>query len=196
MAVRSDRCLRASIKGAAHPVRPSVVVAGLCRQLGGHARPFPDVILCNNKDDNCDGDVDEGFVDWDSAPGGPGHEGCDGRDNNSIADCLDNCPAVDNEDQADSDLSVSVVDDFESEALGLWTHVDATNGVAGGCIINPGPGCWEAAVVTDALDGSFSARLLADSTASRPPYNVIAAISSPTSTRTFRRSMVTPFRVT
>ena len=43
--------------------------------------------ICNGKDDDCDGLIDEGFD----------------MDNDGVADCYDNCPTVSNPNQADSD---------------------------------------------------------------------------------------------
>ena len=56
---------------------------------------------CNDVDDDCDGETDEGFPDSD----GDGIPDCltNDDDGDGVADWLDNCPAVSNPDQADFD---------------------------------------------------------------------------------------------
>jgi len=57
--------------------------------------------LCDGKDNNCSGEVDEGFGDRD----GDGLRDCVDLDDDGdgIKDMIDNCPAVYNPDQADGD---------------------------------------------------------------------------------------------
>ena len=57
--------------------------------------------LCDSKDNNCNGEVDEGFGDRD----GDGIKDCIDYDDDGdgIKDMIDNCPAVYNPDQADGD---------------------------------------------------------------------------------------------
>jgi len=57
--------------------------------------------LCDGKDNNCDGEVDEGYPDLD----GDGVKNCvdPDDDQDGIKDVIDNCPAVYNPDQADGD---------------------------------------------------------------------------------------------
>jgi hypothetical protein len=53
-----------------------------CDPLGGAIAE-----VCDNADNDCDGDIDEGFD----------------ADGDNVADCIDNCPSVHNPDQSDSD---------------------------------------------------------------------------------------------
>ncbi|WP_242158237.1 MopE-related protein, partial [Aestuariivivens sediminis] len=66
--------------------------------------------LCDGKDNDCDSQVDEGFTDTDS---------------DGIADCIDNCPTVDNSDQSDVDND-GIGDACEGLAVESLTLKDIT----------------------------------------------------------------------
>uniref|UniRef100_UPI001F5924F7 MopE-related protein n=1 Tax=Aestuariivivens sediminis TaxID=2913557 RepID=UPI001F5924F7 len=66
--------------------------------------------LCDGKDNDCDSQVDEGFTDTDS---------------DGIADCIDNCPTVDNPDQSDVDND-GIGDACEGLAVESLTLKDIT----------------------------------------------------------------------
>ncbi len=59
------------------------------------------VEVCNGKDDDCSGMIDEGFTDTD----GDGYADCvdDDDDNDGVLDTVDNCPLVYNPSQQDTD---------------------------------------------------------------------------------------------
>jgi len=78
----------------------SAISAGDCKPLDPDAYPNA-VEACNGTDDDCDGDVDEGFDDSD----GDGTADCVDLDNDGdgVADMADNCPTIKNPDQADFD---------------------------------------------------------------------------------------------
>jgi len=73
---------------------------------------------------------------------------------------------------------VIFAEDFEGGTLGGWKFTYSTNGEQSGTI-NP-PGSWSSEIVTNALEGTYSARLVASSTrhgGASGPWNVKAAVS-------------------
>ncbi len=78
----------------------------------------PVVETCNGEDDDCDGLIDEDFVDSDQ----DGIADCldDDSDNDGIPDATDNCPAIANADQANSD------DDGDGDACDTDDDNDGT----------------------------------------------------------------------
>ena len=85
---------------------PGHVLSGYVPKSGDCAPDDPNINpgaseACNGKDDDCDGQVDEDFVDTDK----DGKADCvdTDDDNDGIDDNKDNCPLVYNPDQADKD---------------------------------------------------------------------------------------------
>ena len=78
-------------------------VAACQEGVPGECEPFPlqGEEICDGLDNNCDADVDEGFLDTD----GDGEADCVDLDDDDdqVEDLIDNCPLLANEDQSDID---------------------------------------------------------------------------------------------
>ena len=101
--------------------------------------PVPAAEVCNDLDDDCDGEIDEGFP-----------EGCldDDSDDDLVPDDDDNCPDVYNPDQADLDGdALGDLCDPDMDGDGILDDIDNCQG-----LWNPGQGDWDEDGVGDACD--------------------------------------------
>jgi len=105
--------------------------------------------MCNGTDDNCNGQIDEGFPDSDN----DSMADCvdDDTDGDDISNVVDNCPTVYNPDQTDSD------DDGVGDLCECLNNNDCDPGyscVDGECIVMCTPDCSMKACGSDGCGGS------------------------------------------
>ena len=103
-----------------------------------------------------------------------GYASAQDSDGDGIFDSADNCPNIHNPDQTDSE-GFALRDDFESGTFDNWSFERSTNGAQSGSLA---PGDWSSSIVSNALDGVFSARLFSHCDESSAPWRLDAVVST------------------